>query len=82
MQRERIGSESSDEQNHQILGKEKPGTIIQSILKKRSRLGLYFKRIVTLTDEPRPRFCYSRDPVQIYNKSVFLAGDAKVVKFE
>lgn len=78
-----IASEGSDEHsNHQIAGKEKAGTIIQAVLKKRNRLGLYYKRIVTLTDEPRPRFCYSQDPLQIYHKCVSLAGDAKIVKFE
>ena len=58
------------------------GIAIQDIIKKKNRFGLYYKRIVTLTEGAKPRVGYSQDPLNIFRKVIVLGMDSKVVRFE
>jgi hypothetical protein len=52
--------------------------VISKIVKKKGNFGIFFKRLLTLTDDPR--LAYTNDGGKIYKKFIDLGSDTKIVK--
>lgn len=52
--------------------------VISKIVKKKGNFGIFFKRLLTLTDEPR--LAYTNDGGKIYKKFIDLGPDTKIAK--
>lgn len=53
---------------------------MQALLKKKNRIGFFYKRILTLTEEPRLGF--SKDGQNFFQKTLTLGEDTKVSKVD
>jgi hypothetical protein len=54
--------------------------ILQHILKKKNRFGLYYKRLLTLTDEPK--LGCSADGLHPFKKTIELSEETKLVRLD
>ncbi len=55
-----------------------PNILISKILKKKNRFGLFFKRLVTLTDEPK--LAYTDEGGNQFKKIIDLSNDTKLTR--
>lgn len=56
----------------------KGSIVISKIVKKKGNFGIFFKRLLTLTDEPK--LAYTNDGGKIYKKFIDMGPDTKIAK--
>ncbi len=52
--------------------------VISKIVKKKGNFGIFFKRLLTLTDEPK--LAYTNEGGKIFKKFIDLGFDTKITK--
>jgi hypothetical protein len=54
--------------------------VISQIIKKKNRFGLFYKKLLTLTDEPK--LGYTTDGLHPFKKLIELSEDTKLVRLD